>query len=155
GGPKQAGARIPKQPKDAIPRRPKRLPTLDGPGIIRAEAQAAVATRTDDAVGVLTFPIPGTYGDQIPLTFDLHVDPPAALKSYRWVQRTDQRNWLCEVNLAPKHEGALVRWEGLVLVDRGKSETLPLADKPEVPEEAKPWTRSTACVQSDDQAIRD
>src|SRR5262249_9544125 len=93
GGPKKAGPRIPKQPKDKTTASRKRLETLDGPGIIRAEAQAAVASRTDDAVGVLTFPIPGTYRDQIPLTFDLQVDPPAALKSYRWVRRSDQRNW--------------------------------------------------------------
>jgi transglutaminase-like putative cysteine protease len=154
GGPKKAGPRIPKQPEDTGDA-PSRSAPLDGPGVVHAQAQAAVASRSKDGVGVLTFPIPGTYRDQVPLTFDLHVEPPAALKGYRWVRRSDLRNWLCEVTVAPTQEGALVQWEGLVLVDRGKSDPLPRADQPETPEEAKPWTRSTACVQSDDPAIRD
>ena len=59
------------------------------------------------------------------------------------------------MTVAPTKDGALVRWEALVLVDRGKSDPLARAEKPETPEEAKPWTRSTACVQSDDPAIRE
>ena len=55
---------------------------LDGPGVIRAKAQAAVAARGNDGVGVLTFPIPGTYRDQVPLTFDLHVEPPTAPEEF-------------------------------------------------------------------------
>jgi len=154
GGPKKAGPRVPKPPKGERPGRPRIAP-LDGPGVVRAQAQAAVAAKDNDDVGVLTFPIPGTYRDQVPLTFDVHVEPPGALKSYRWVRRADQRNWLCEVTVAPTKEGALVRWEALVLVGRGKNDPLPRADRPEAPEEAAPWTRSTACVQSDDPAIRD
>jgi hypothetical protein len=37
--------------------------------VVRARAEAAVATRGKDDVGVLTFPIPGTYRDQVPLTW--------------------------------------------------------------------------------------
>ncbi len=154
GGPKKAGPRLPKRPKGELPG-PARSAQLDGPGVVRARAQAAVATHSKDGVGVLTFPIPGTYRDQVPLTFDVHVEPPGALKSYRWIRRSDQRNWLCEVTVAPTQAGALVRWEALVLVGRGKNEPLPRADQPETPKEAAPWTRSTACVQSDDPAIRD
>ena len=155
GGPKKAGPRIPKKSKDEATADRARSAPLDGPGVIRAKAQAAVATQNNNGIGILTFPIPGTYRDQVPLTFDLHVEPPTALKSFRWVRRPDLRNWLCEVTVAPTKDGALVRWEALVLVDRGKSEPLPRADKPEAPEEAKAWTRSTACVQSDDPAIRE
>ena len=160
GGPKKAGPRLPKPPGGLLARllRPapaRPAPPLDGPGVIHAGAQAAVATRGKDDVGVLTFPIPGTYRDQVPLTFDLKVEPPGALNSYRWLRRPDGRNWLCEVTVAPTQKGALVRWEALVLVGRGKDAPLPRADGPEAPEEAAPWTRSTACVQSDDPAIRD
>ncbi len=154
GGPKKAGPRIPKQPKGEV-RGPSRAALLDGPGVVRARAQAAVAAKGKDEFGILTFPVPGTYRDQVPLTFDVHVEPSGALKSYRWVQRSDQRNWLCEVTVAPAQEGALVRWEALVLVGLGKNEPLPRAEKPEAPQDAAPWTRSTACVQSDDAAIRE
>jgi Transglutaminase-like superfamily len=154
GGPKKGGPRIPKQRTGGLLGWSRSAP-LDGPGVVRARAQAAVATLGKDDVGVLTFPIPGTYRDQVPLTFDVQVEPPGALKSYRWVRRPDGRNWLCEVTVAPTPEGALVRWEALVLVGRGKDDPLPRAAQPESPEEAAPWTRSTACVQSDDPAIRD
>jgi transglutaminase-like putative cysteine protease len=153
GGPKKAGPRLPKRPKDGLLGWSRSAP-LDGPGVVRARAQAAVATRGKADVGVLTFPIPGTYRDQVPLTFDVKVEPPGALKSYRWVRRPDGRNWLCEVTVAPKQDGAQVRWEALVLVDRGKNDPLPRAAQPEAPEETAPWTRSTACVQSDDPAVR-
>ena len=154
GGPKKAGPRIPKQPKGEV-RGPSRAASLDGAGVVRARAQAAVAAKGKNDVGILTFPVPGTYRDQVPLTFDVHVEPSGALKSYRWVRRSDQRNWLCEVTVAPAQKGALVRWEALVLVGPGKNDPLPRADKPEAPQDAAPWTRSTACVQSDDPAIRE
>ena len=159
GGPKEAGPRLPKPPAVGFLERLRRTLkrpalSLDGPGVIRARAQAAVATRHDDEVGVLTFPIPGTYRDQVPLTFDLQVEPPGALQGYRWVRRPDGRNWLCEVRVAPTREGALVRWEALVLVGRHPDGPLPHAAEPQAPEEAAAWTRSTACVQGDDPAIR-
>jgi len=154
GGPKKAGLRLPKEPKRELMGWSQSAP-LDGPGVVRAVAQAAVATRGERDVGVLTFPVPGTYRDQVPLTFDLKVEPPRALQSYRWVRRPDGRNWLCEVTVAPTEQGALVRWEALVLVGRGKDVPLPEAARAEAPGEAAPWTRSTACVQSDDAAIRD
>ncbi len=154
GGTKKAGPRLPKRPtRDLMGWSPSA--PLDGPGVVRAAAQAAVATRGKNDVGVLTFPIPGTYRDQVPLSFELRVEPPGALKKYRWVRRPDGRNWLCEVTIAPTEQGALVRWEALVLVGRGKDERLPRASRPEAPDEAAPWKRSTACVQSDDPAIRD
>jgi transglutaminase-like putative cysteine protease len=59
------------------------------------------------------------------------------------------------VTVAPKKEGALVRWESLVLVGQSNNDPLARADQPSTPKETAPWTRSTACVQSDDPAIRD
>jgi transglutaminase-like putative cysteine protease len=160
GGPKKAGPRLPKPSAGGLLERLRRVlpklpaPSLDGPGVIRARAQAAVSTRGGDEVGVLTFPIPGTYRDQVPLTFDLQVEPPGALKGYRWERRPDGRNWLCQVRVLPSQEGALVRWEALVLVGGRLDDPLPRAAEPQAPEEAASWRRSTACVQSDDPAIR-
>jgi hypothetical protein len=48
----------------------------------------------------------------------------------------------------------LVGWESLVLVGREEASPLPGADRPEAPDEARPWLRATAAVQSDDPAIR-
>ena len=104
GGPKKAGPRIPKKSKDEATG-PARSGAARWPRSHPRRAQAAVAAQSNDGVGVLTFPIPGTYRDQVPLTFDLHVEPPTALKSFRWVRRPDLRNWLCEVTVAPTKEG--------------------------------------------------
>jgi hypothetical protein len=80
--------------------------------------------------------------------------PADALQSYRLRQREDGLNWLCEVQVAPPKAGAIIRWEALVLVSNRAAEVLPRAAKPEVPPEARPWLKSTACVQSDDPAIK-
>ena len=162
GGPKPAGPRLPKPPGGGLLSRMGRLfgarpappASLDGPGVIRARAQAAVAALDDDGVGTLTFPIPGTYRDQVPLSFDLRAEPPGALKDYRWERRPDGLNWLCRVRVAPSREGALVRWEAMVLVGGRQADPLPHVPEPRAPEVAASWTRSTACVQSDDPAIR-
>jgi hypothetical protein len=126
---------------------------LGGPGLIRASESSGAGPSTEGAVGTLTFPVPGTYRDQVPLSFSLTCQPPGALKGYRWRRREDGMNWLCDVTLAPPKNGAVVRWESIVLVDDHKAVDLPTAPKPEVPEETKRWTRSTGCVQSNDADI--
>jgi hypothetical protein len=126
---------------------------LGGPGLIRASESSWAGPSTEGAVGTLTFPVPGTYRDQVPLSFSVTCQPPVALKGYRWRRRDDGLNWLCEVTVAPPKNGAVVRWESVVLVDDHKPVNLPAAPKPEVPEEAKRWTLSTGCVQSKDTDI--
>jgi len=129
------------------------LKNLSGPGVLLASAQVTVTKNVDDESGIVTFPIPLLTNHQVPLTFDITVEPEDALVEYRWVLRYDQRNWLCEVRVDPPESGAKVRWESLVLVDHRKDSRLPVAKKPKVPSEAKPWTESTACIQSQDEAI--
>src|SRR5581483_6570692 len=131
------------------------VPTaLGGPGLIRATSTATVRPAADGGEGTVTFPVPGTYRDQVPLDFVVTSTPANVIKGYRLVQREDGLNWLCEVRVAPPKEGALIRWEALVLVGDRAAEALPKATEPSVPEEAKPWLKSTGCVQSDDPAIR-
>jgi hypothetical protein len=90
----------------------------------------------------------------VPLTFELSSTPAQALKSYRWRQRPDGINWTCEATVAPPTEGAVIRWESLVLVNDRARVKLPRTSKPEVTKSLEDWTRSTACVQSSDPAIQ-
>lgn len=130
------------------------LHDLNGPGVIRAMAQAAVRPTKPGQIGTVTFPIPGLYRDQIPLTFQVRAQPANALKSYRRKRRPDGINWVCEVTVAPPEAGAIVQWEGLVLAEGHEEAPPPRATRPEAPAEAAAWTRSTACVQSADPSIR-
>jgi hypothetical protein len=127
---------------------------LGGPGLITAAAGERVFPAKEGDVGTLTFPVPGTYRDQVPLAFSLQATPPAALQGYHWRKREDGLNWLCEVKVAPPKEGAVVRWEALVLVGDRPAAELPAAPKPEVPRDAERWLQSTGCVQSADPAVR-
>jgi hypothetical protein len=130
------------------------ISSLDGPGVLLASAATRVKPGSPGESGWVTFPIPGTYRSQIPLTFDLKTDPPDALKEFRWIPREDGINWLCEIRVQPPEEGASVRWESYVLVSDFKKKQLPPAEKAEAPEGITKWLRPTACVQSEDPAIR-
>lgn len=126
---------------------------LHGVGVIRASAATAVGPRDGGVPGVVTFPIPGTHRNQVPLTFSVVSTPAGAIRSWRWRQREDGLNWLCEVTVEPPPEGATIRWISDVLVMDTPDIALPLADKPEAPEQARAWLRATRCVQSDDPKI--
>lgn len=120
--------------------------------ILRARYQACVRPLPKRDTGVVTFPVPGTYRDQVPLTFDLHVEPPSALIDYRIIKRDDGLNWLCQVNIKSPGKGVIIKWESLVLVSGRKEPTLPKV-QPSAPKEVAQWTHSTACVQSADPTI--
>ncbi|MHC4942361.1 MAG: transglutaminase-like domain-containing protein [Planctomycetota bacterium] len=131
------------------------LRELTGPGVILATAGLAVKPSEAGGTGRVTFALPGTYPKQVPLTFDLHVNPPEALKDFHWRLREDGNNWLCDVLLAPPEEGAGIRWESLVLVGGDPRTTrLKEASEPEAPKSVSHWTYPTACVQSEDPKIR-
>src|SRR5262249_43702881 len=135
----------------------KRAPltnSLGGPGVLRASEQAAVRGQKAGETGGINFPLPGNYREQGPLSVTVRTTPESALRSYRWRKRTDGHNWLLDVTVAPTGKGAIVKYEALVLVDARKDAPLPRAILPEVAQEAIPWTRSTACVQSGDPDIR-
>jgi len=88
------------------------------------------------------------------LTFEVEVDPPEALRSWRWRERADGNNLLCEIELEPgANQHVQVGWKSLVLVRDQAKQSLPAAAAPDNPAEAEPWLRATACVQSDAAAI--
>jgi len=141
---------------------------LTGPGIIRATAATAVRATKLGTAGKVWFPIPLLTSHQVPLTFEVVADPPEALKGWRWRKREDGVNWLCEADVAPGPGGATVRWTSLVLVELTdvnqrvdwaplpSLSSVPMPEKGhalDVPDEAKPWLRSTACVQSADEDV--
>lgn len=129
-------------------------PSLNGPGIIRATVIAPVKAELEGQVGTVTFPIPGLYREQAPLSFELSSTPLGAIKGFRWRKRSDGLNWLCDVYVSPGKKGAIIKWEGLILVRDRPIQKLPPAAKPEVNKELEPWLKSTSCVQWADPAIR-
>jgi len=126
---------------------------LQGAGVIRASAATSVRQREEGVPGVVTFPIPGTHRNQVPLTFTVTSTPADAIKSWRWLKRDDGLNWLCEVTVDAPAEGATIRWVCDVLVMDTPDIPLPRADKPEALPSTSVWLRSTRCVQSDDPKI--
>lgn len=132
---------------------PERLDNLSKAGILLASANVSVKPGEKGEPGVVTFPIPLISEHQVPLTFDLLVEPPEALVSYRWVQRPDGVNWLCEASVQPPKAGAKVRWESLVMVLPRKDGRLPASSKQPAPEETALWLQSSACIQSADEDI--
>ncbi|HLK60144.1 MAG TPA: transglutaminase domain-containing protein [Chthonomonadaceae bacterium] len=132
---------------------PSTLRSLGGPGVIRAIERAPVKTKPG-VTGVVTFPIPGEYRDQVPLAFRVTSNPPGAIRGYTWRKRPDGMNWLCDVSVSTGPKGALVKYEALVLVGNRDPAVLSKTNKPEVPADVEKWTHSTACVQSADPIIR-
>ncbi|HEY9676898.1 MAG TPA: transglutaminase domain-containing protein [Drouetiella sp.] len=130
-----------------------------GTKIVKASYKAGVRAETSDGEGVVTFPIPGPYRDQIPLTFDLKTKPKDALLGYEIQQRDDGINWLAKVRVKPLRKGAVIEWDSLVLIRGGAENKLPAISftnhyfKQALPPDAVAWLESTKCVQSDDFGI--
>lgn len=120
--------------------------------VIEAHYKAAVRAIKDGDVGSITFPIPGPYRDQVPLTFTVETKPKAALLGYEIKKREDGINWVAEVKLKPPAKGVVISWDSLVLI-RGQVETLLPHSTPEAPPHAAPWLQSTKCVQCSDEEI--
>ncbi len=103
--------------------------------------------------GTVTFPIPGLYREQIPLSLDVSTDPSSALLGYVVKRREDKLNWVCEVRLKTSLEPVLIKWESRVLV-AGRADTRPPSVSLSAPNIVSPWRRGSLCVQSDDRDIK-
>lgn len=117
------------------------------PSIIQVDYKTSVQSFWGHS-GVLTFPVPGTYREQVPLTFNISAEPANALISYKMKLREDGRNWCCEATVSPNRSGAIVRWQSLVLCNTRAAEKLPKTKPASIPQVAE-WTKSSTCVQSD------
>lgn len=138
----------------------KPLP-LDGAGVVRVGHGCVVGPReetkgpqmTARGVGVVSFAVPGTYRDQVPLAFEVKAEPAKAMKGYKLRLREDGLNWVCDVAVNAGGGEVMVWWEAAVLVADRKPAALPKATAPEVTAATERWTRATGCVQSDDPGV--
>jgi transglutaminase-like putative cysteine protease len=134
---------------------------LGGHGVLRASHGCVVGpSPKSDAPGairrgrgVVTFAVPGTYRDQVPLSFEVKAEPAKAMKGYKLRQREDGLNWVCDV-FVDADGPVTVWWEATVLVSDRKPATLPKAATPEVTPAVERWVKPTGCVQSDDSGVK-
>lgn len=131
-------------PENSVPRDNK---------VLLATFVTDVKAASGSSTGIITFPIPSLYKEQIPLTFNLHTEPADALVNYKIHKRQDGLNYVCEATIQPPRKGAKVIWQSLVFVG-GSDRHKPPKATAMVPANTAPWLRSTPCVQSDDAAIR-
>lgn len=133
---------------------------LNGHGVLRVGHGCVVgpAPKSDAPAavrrgrGVVTFAVPGTYRDQVPLSFEVKAEPAKAMTGYKLRPREDGLNWVCEV-MVDTDGPVTVWWEAAVLVTDRKPAALPEATAPEVLPAAERWVRPTGCVQSDDPGV--
>lgn len=102
-------------------------------------------------------PVPLAYRQQVPVTYELTVDPPEAATSVTIYQDTPQNHVAkVSVSLSPKRDKVAIRFRSLVLV--GPSDFSDVPDRVDIPnrwpEECQPWLESTWCVDSQHEKIQ-
>lgn len=113
------------------------------PGVVIGHLQlrAPVRTLKDGEIGHVTFPVPPLCSGQVPLAFKV-AQSPNPVVGFKWVERSDKRNWVCDVSVRPGTKGAFVKFEALVLLGGPNSR-----DMSPPSAEGGDWSSSTACVQ--------
>lgn len=120
--------------------------------VAEAHYKAAARAIRNGEEGTVTFPIPGPYRGQVPISFTLETKPRAALLGYEIKKREDGLNWIAEVRVKPPEKGVIISWKSKVLI-RGESEDNESAVTSTEQAHVAQWLRSTKCVQSDDPQI--
>jgi hypothetical protein len=126
-----------------------------GPGLVLARGEFDLVADRDVAPRVL-LPIPLSYREQVPLTYELHAYGPRGIESAAVVENKPG-DFVVEATFGALKAGTVVgvSWRSLVLCgDRSFAdvpERAPLTD--DWPEEAKPWLRATRSAQSGDPRI--
>lgn len=121
--------------------------------VLSVHYKTCVSSLFPSESGTVTFPVPGLYREQIPLSFDLTTNPSSALLGYVIKKREDKLNWVCKVRLKTSLEPVVIKWESRVLV-AGRADTRPPSVSLSAPNIVSPWRRSSLCVQSDDRDIK-
>lgn len=125
------------------------------PGLFDCRGRWRVYT-SGARVATLLVPLPLDDREQVPLTYHLATDPPAALTGAR-VRGDEVGNAWLEIDCAlTPGTGVEVAWRALVLCGPRSLDDLPdAAPLPkEWPREAARWLRATRCVQAADPRIR-
>lgn len=132
--------------------KPPSAPT-DAPGLSLTRGEFEIVAQNDDVEPRLLVPVPMSYREQVPLTYALAATPPESL--VRAIVHEDRPgNFIVDVHLRKmaRREKVRLAWRSLVLCGErsydGVPEQAPIPAK--WPDEATPWLRATACVQSGD-----
>ncbi len=103
------------------------------------------------------YPLPLAYRDQIPLTFQLSVDPPAVAKSVKIVEGPGP-NRILKLSLdgLEKNTKVHIEYRSLVLVAPSDFAKVPKATSfpKEWPAEVAPWLAATWCCNHDDARVK-
>ena len=122
-------------------------PATYGPTLSDVSMKVRVASKIPGKSGEVTLPIPSDYSGQAIIAFRVHVEPPSALKGWRWVKRPDGLNRVVSVALAPQSGDVTVSFDARVL-----SQGFPLLRTQG--KQFKAWLGGTATVDCDDADVR-
>jgi hypothetical protein len=135
----------------------KQKPSL----VSRMAEKLGLATKKPDDEQVknanVLIPLPLAYRQQVPVTYELAVNPPEAATSVTIYQDTPH-NHVAKVSVAlsSKRDKVDIKFRSLVLV--GPSSFSDVPDRVEIPdqwpEECQPWLTSTWCVDSQNEKIQ-
>jgi hypothetical protein len=101
-------------------------------------------------------PLPLSYRDQTPLSYELRVTPPASVNAVD-VVRDGPDNFVLRVKLAEGRRGSVkITFKSIVLIGPSDFSSVPeSAPFPETwPEDARPWLAATWCADSDHERIQ-
>ncbi|GEM_PF-6555568 len=127
-------------------------PGEDKPGIFRLRGMYEVEAHDRAFEPVVLFPLPLSWGPQVPLSWEVRANPSAMVRTWRVYERKPH-DWVAEVRLPSLDKGDkfTLEWEAYVLCGPSTPPALPVGvglDRlKEAPEEARPWLASTRCVQ--------
>ena len=125
-----------------------------------AETLGFAAKKADDEqeqIANVLIPLPLAYRQQVPVTYELAVDPPDAATSVTIYQDTPH-NHVAKVSvvLSSKRDKVDIKFRSVVLV--GPSSFSDVPDRAEIPdqwpEQCQPWLKSTWCVNSQHDEIQ-
>lgn len=136
---------------------PSAIRPAASPGLAEVLMARRVTAQKQANTSTMMFPLPLAYRDQVPLTFRLSVDPPAAAKSVEIVRGAgDNRVMKITLQDLGKHRQVDVAYRSLVLVGPTRFDQLPKSVQypKDWPEEAKPWLTSTWCVDHADERVK-
>lgn len=147
-----------------VPTRPPGDPidTL-GPGLYEIVGSMDVVSsrrwpfRAAASDATVLIPLPLSYRDQVPVSYELHANPPGVLKSVE-VYRDQPNNYVARVLLSDldKHKGVEVKFRSAVLIGPSDFDEVPstVAIPDTWPQEAQPWLASTWCVDASHERIK-
>jgi hypothetical protein len=134
-----------KHPKDSpVQIKHDELARQEGPVLIKVMERAPVLTMKPNESGTVSFPIPMRDESQVPLAFRILTEPAGRLESFKWLPRSDGRNWICQATVKPGVKGTWVKYEALVLVRKAPAADNLVGD----------WDANSACVQSGNAEIK-